>query len=69
MNKTITIWMLGNNGMRNPNRIMEGFKVFAASPFVGKLHGPEYEIGFTKKELSITKKARMNQVVMQENGD
>ena len=47
MNKTITIWMLGNNGMRNPNRIMEGFKVFAASPFVGKLHGPEYEIGFT----------------------
>lgn len=46
MGKNIDIWLLGNTGLRNPNRIQEGFKVFAGSPFVGGLRGKENEIGF-----------------------
>ena len=47
MGKPIVIWMVGNNGVRNPNRIMDGFRVFSESPFVGHLR-KENEIEFTK---------------------
>jgi len=46
MNEKIEIWLVGNTGLRNPNRIQDGFKVFAGSPFVGNLHGRDNEIGF-----------------------
>lgn len=46
MEEKIEIWLVGNTGLRNPNRIQEGFKVFANSPYVGRLHGKENEIGF-----------------------
>ena len=46
MNEHIDIWLVGNTGLRNPNRIQDGFKVFAGSPFVGNLHGKDNEIGF-----------------------
>ncbi|MEA4989051.1 MAG: AlwI family type II restriction endonuclease [Anaerovorax sp.] len=46
MNEQIEIWLVGNTGLRNPNRIQEGFTVFAGSPFVGNLHGRDNEIGF-----------------------
>ena len=29
MNEKIDIWLVGNTGLRNPNRIQDGFKVFA----------------------------------------
>ena len=34
--------------MRNPNRIQDGFAVFANSPYVGNLHGRDNEIGFMR---------------------
>ena len=46
MDKKIDIWLVGNTGLRNPNRIQEGFTVFANSSFVGNLRGRENEIGF-----------------------
>ncbi len=46
MNEQIKIWLVGNTGLRNPNRIQEGFSVFANSAFVGHLHGRENELGF-----------------------
>lgn len=46
MNEKIDIWLVGNTGLRNPNRIQDGFSVFANSPFVGHLHGKSNEIGF-----------------------
>lgn len=46
MNEQIEIWLVGNTGLRNPNRIQEGFAVFAGSSFVGNLHGRDNEIGF-----------------------
>lgn len=46
MSEQIDIWLVGNTGLRNPNRIQDGFKVFAGSPFVGNLHGKDNEIGF-----------------------
>ena len=48
MNEYIDIWLVGNTGLRNPNRIQEGFAVFANSSFVGNLHGKENEIEFMK---------------------
>ena len=42
----IKIWLAGNTGLRNPMRIQEGFVAFSQSPFVGKLHGKENEMGF-----------------------
>lgn len=48
MNEYIEIWLVGNTGLRNPNRIQEGFSVFASSPFVGNLHGRENELGFMR---------------------
>ena len=44
MNEQIDIWLVGNTGLRNPNRIQDGFKVFAGSPFVANLHGRDNEI-------------------------
>ena len=38
---------MGNTGLRNPNRIQEGFSVFADSPFVGNLR-EENEVAFMK---------------------
>ncbi len=46
MSEQIKIWLVGNTGLRNPNRIKEGFSVFANSAFVGHLHGRENELGF-----------------------
>lgn len=46
MSENIKIWLVGNTGLRNPNRIQEGLTVYAKSAFVGKLHGRENEIGF-----------------------
>ncbi len=46
MDERIEIWLVGNTGLRNPNRIQEGFAAYANSPFVGKLHGRENELGF-----------------------
>ncbi len=42
----VDIWLVGNTGLRNPNRIQEGLAVFAKSSYVGNLHGNENEIGF-----------------------
>ena len=46
MSEQIKIWLVGNTGLRNPNRIQEGFSVFASSAFVGNLHGRDNELGF-----------------------
>ncbi len=46
MNEQIKIWLVGNTGLRNPNRIQDGFSVFANSAFVGHLHGRDNELGF-----------------------
>ena len=46
MDEKIEIWLVGNTGLRNPNRIQEGFEIFANSPYVGNLRGRENEIGF-----------------------
>ena len=46
MDENIKIWLVGNTGLRNPNRIQDGLNVYANSSFVGKLHGKENEIGF-----------------------
>lgn len=48
MSEHIDIWLVGNTGLRNPNRIQEGFSVFASSSFVGNLHGRENELGFMR---------------------
>ena len=45
MNEKISIWLVGNTGLRNPNRIQEGFSVYANSPFVGNLRD-ENEVAF-----------------------
>ena len=45
MEEKIEIWQVGNTGLRNPNRIQEGFKAFANSPYVGNLR-KEKEIDF-----------------------
>ena len=47
MEEKIEMWFLGNNGLRNPNRIQEGFRIFANSPYVGNLRG-DNEVEFTK---------------------
>jgi hypothetical protein len=46
MSEQIKIWLVGNTGLRNPNRIQEGFSVYANSAFVGHLHGRGNELGF-----------------------
>lgn len=46
MEENVKIWLVGNTGLRNPNRIQEGLAVYAKSAFVGKLHGRDNEIGF-----------------------
>lgn len=48
MTGEVKMWFVGNTGLRNPNRIQEGFIAFANSVFVGKLHGNDNEIAFTK---------------------
>ena len=48
MSMKIEIWLAGNTGLRNPNRIQDGFAVFANSPYVGNLHGRDNEIGFMR---------------------
>ena len=45
MNERIKIWLVGNTGLRNPNRIREGFAIYAHSPFVGNLRD-ENEVAF-----------------------
>lgn len=46
MEEQITIWLVGNTGLRSPDRIQDGLQVFAQSPYIGHLHGRENEIGF-----------------------
>ncbi len=46
MDENISIWLVGNTGLRNPNRIQEGLKVFAESSYVGNLRGRDNEVGF-----------------------
>lgn len=46
MQEQVEIWQVGNTGLRNPNRIQDGFLVFANSAFVGRLRGRENETGF-----------------------
>lgn len=46
MRKNVSVWLVGNTGLRSPNRIQEGLRIFAQSPFVGNLHGRDNEIGF-----------------------
>ena len=48
MEENIEIWLVGNTGLRNPNRIQEGLAVYAASPYVGNLRGLENEIAFMR---------------------
>lgn len=45
-NENIDIWLIGNTGLRSPNRIRDGFIAFSQSPYVGNLHGKENEIAF-----------------------
>lgn len=45
LSEQIKIWLVGNTGLRNPNRIQEGFFVYANSPFAGNLRD-ENEVGF-----------------------
>ena len=45
MSEQIKIWLVGNTGLRNPNRIHEGFTVYANSPFVGNLRD-DNEVAF-----------------------
>lgn len=45
MSEQIKIWLVGNTGLRNPNRIHEGFSAYANSPFVGNLR-EENEVAF-----------------------
>ena len=47
MASAISIWQLANTGVRNPNRIHEGFEAFAGSPYVGNAHTKINEIAFT----------------------
>lgn len=46
MGENISIWLVGNTGLRSPDRIQDGLQVFAQSPYVGNLHGRENEVGF-----------------------
>ena len=46
MDENISIWLVGNTGLRSPDRIQDGLQVFAQSPYVGNLHGRENEVGF-----------------------
>jgi hypothetical protein len=46
MEEKISVWLVGNTGLRSPNRIQDGLKIFAQSQFVGNLHGKKNEIGF-----------------------
>lgn len=48
MREQVDIWQVGNTGLRNPNRIWEGFRVFANSAYVGRLRGRENDIGFMR---------------------
>ena len=72
MSEKIDIWLVGNTGLRNPNRIQEGFSVFASSPYVGNLRGRDNEIGFMRllneKGIIKTKMVRMNLEAMPGNG-
>ena len=44
----VNIWLIGNTGLRNPNRIQDGFIAFSKSPYVGNLHGKDNELGFMR---------------------
>lgn len=46
MEENIAIWLVGNTGLRSPNRIQEGLKVFAQSSYIGNLRGRDNEVGF-----------------------
>lgn len=72
MSEQIKIWLVGNTGLRNPNRIQEGFSVFANSAFVGHLHGRDNELGYMnlldERVLFKTRRARTVPEAMLVNG-
>ena len=71
MSEKIKIWLVGNTGLRNPNRIQEGFAAYAGSPFVGNLR-EENEVAFmnflNEKALFKMKLERTNPEVTHESG-
>ena len=42
------IWTLSNTGVRNSLRLQDGFRAYAQSPLVGRLHGRENEMALEK---------------------
>ena len=70
MSEQITIWHVGNTGLRNPNRIQEGFSVFADSPFVGNLR-EENEVAFMKylNEMGIIQNKEGKDIVIEKYCD
>ena len=69
MEEKIDIWLVGNTGLRNPNRIQEGFKAFANSPYVGKLRVKLALLTFLMiKELFKMKLGKIRLAVMHVNG-
>ena len=42
----IDIWQIGNNGVRNPLRLQDAFRVYSESNMVGKIRGRDVEINF-----------------------
>lgn len=72
MGTPIDIWLVGNTGLRNPNRIKDGFSVFAESSFVGNLRGRENDIAFmnllNEKGIIQNEGGKMNPAVTPENG-
>ena len=54
MSEKIKIWLVGNTGLRNPNRIQEGFAAYASSPFVGNLREENEAVSYTHLTLPTT---------------
>lgn len=48
MKENIEIWLVGNTGLRNPNRIQEGLSAYAGSAYAGNLRGLKNEIAFMR---------------------
>ena len=51
MDENISIWLVGNTGLRSPDRIQDGLQVFAQSPYVGNLHGREDTVNGFEHDL------------------
>ena len=60
MHEDIKIWLVGNTGLRNPNRIQEGFAIYANSPFVGNLRD--------KNEVAFMNYLNEKEIIQNEEG-